>query len=224
MHFKPVSDLLKSRFSCRAFTEKQVSQETILQLLEYATLSPSGTNLQPWKVHIVMGDMKDALSNAIKKKMPDAIKGEGFDFRIYPEEMSDDFRQRRNECSETLYGALGIPREDREGRIKYVMRNSEFFGAPVGFIITVDPCIAETQLVDCGIFLQSLMLLAEEAGLGTCSQGFWAAWPDTVREVLDIKDELVVVGLALGYKDPNSVINTVRQSRLQVEAFTTVHM
>jgi nitroreductase len=90
-------------------------------------------------------------------------------------------------------------------------------------IITVDPCIAEAQLMDCGIFLQTVMLLAEEEGLGSCPQGFWALWPDTVRRVLGIKNELVVVGLAIGYTDSDAIVNTVRQTRLPLDEFVTVY-
>ncbi len=89
--------------------------------------------------------------------------------------------------------------------------------------ITPDPCVADCQLIDCGIFLQSIMLLAEEQGIGTCPQAFWTMWPDTIRQVLGINNELVAVGLAIGYKDSHALVNTVRQKRLALDEFVRVH-
>ena len=192
-----VVNVLQNRFSCRAFLDKPVPKECLEALLQGAALSPSGTNLQPWKVHVLIGDKKASLVQAVMDKFPTAVHGEGFDFRVYPEQMTDELRQRRFECGERLYQTLGIPREDKPGRIKQALENGTFFGAPVGLIITVDPAIAEMQLVDCGIFLQSLMLIAEEEGLGTCAQGFWALWPETVRKELNIENEAIVCGVAL---------------------------
>jgi len=223
MSIVSVTDALERRFSCRAFNGKPVPSETLTRLLGKAALSPFGTNLQPWQVHILTGQKKAELEQAVKEKFPLSIMGEGFDFRIYPEEMTDTLRARRFECGENLYRTFGIAREDKPGRIRQTMKNAEFFGAPVGMIITVDPCIAEAQLMDCGIFLQTVMLLAEEEGLGSCPQGFWALWPDTVRRVLRIENELVVVGLAIGCKGSDAIVNTVGQTRLPLDEFVTVY-
>jgi len=89
--------------------------------------------------------------------------------------------------------------------------------------MTVDPCIADAQLVDCGILLQTIMLLAEEAGLSSCPQAFWTMWPNTIREVLGLENELVVVGLAIGYADTQAVVNSVRQPRVEMHDFIVTH-
>lgn len=223
MSIVSVTSAIESRFSCRAFTDQIVPAEALQRIFEKAALSPSGTNLQPWKIHLIEGDSKAKLIRVLSDKMKENVLGEGFDFRVYPENMTDIFRDRRNQCSESMYGVIGIERSDKRGRINHVMRNADFFGAPVGLIVTVDPCVADCQLVDCGIFLQSLMLLAEEEGLNTCAQAFWALWPNTVREVLGIENELVLVGMAIGYGDPDAMINTVRQTRVSTSDFVTVH-
>lgn len=218
-----VVEALKNRFSCRAFLDKPVANEVLERVLVHAAFSPSGTNLQPWQVHVLTGNKKASLEQSVLEKFPTAIHGEGFDFRVYPEEMTDAFRQRRIDCGERLYETLGIGREDKQGRIKQALNNGTFFGAPVGVIITVNPAIADMQLVDCGIFLQSLMLLAEEEGLATCAQGFWSLWPETIRKELNIKNEAIVCGLALGYQDREAVVNEVRQPRITLDEFVTFH-
>jgi len=212
------------RYSCRAYLDKPVSSTVLHELLENARRAPSGSNLQPCKLHIINSASKRALlKSKIEEKFPSAPRGDGFDFRIYPEKISDDLRQRRSDCGETLYRALGIPREDKIGRYQQALKNCDFFGAPVGIIMTVDPCIADAQLIDCGILLQTIMLLAEEVGLSSCPQAFWTMWPNTIREVLGLENELVVVGLAIGYADKQAVVNSVRQPRVEMHDFIVTH-
>jgi len=187
------------------------------EVLENARRAPSGSNLQPCKLHVINSPSKRALlKSKIEEKFPSAPRGDGFDFRIYPEKISDDLRQRRSDCGD-------IPREDKIGRYQQALKNCDFFGAPVGIIMTVDPCIADAQLVDCGILLQTIMLLAEEAGLSSCPQAFWTMWPNTIREVLGLENELVVVGLAIGYADTQAVVNSVRQPRVEMHDFIVTH-
>jgi len=46
-------DLLKKRYSCRNFSDKKISNDTIQYMLECGRLSASGGNDQPWKFGIV---------------------------------------------------------------------------------------------------------------------------------------------------------------------------
>jgi len=125
-----VSRALKRRYSCRAYLDKPVSSTVLRGLLENARRAPSGSNLQPCKLHIVNSARKRALlKSKIEEKFPSAPRGDGFDFRIYPEKISDELRQRRSDCGETLYRALGIPREDKSGRYQQALKNCDFFGA-----------------------------------------------------------------------------------------------
>lgn len=219
-----VSEALRRRHSCRVYTEQEVSQELLESLLRRAGMSPSGVNLQPWQVHVLGPNKRAELASVIGERTAQGLfhskDGESFDFRVYPKDVKQELWARREACSEIMYGAAGIAREDKVGRMTQAMKNAVFFDAPVGIIITVDPCCAEGQLVDCGIFLQSLMLLAEEEGLSTCPQQFWGLWANTVREVLGT-DGLVVVGLSLGYEDESAPINGARLPRLDLSEFVT---
>lgn len=221
-----VYEALKNRYSCRAYTDESVSIETLNRLFQRAALSPSGTNFQPWKLHVLTEEKKEELTKVVMERTMEgkfhSKRGESFDFRVYPENATEELWERRVACGERMYETIGIAREDKIGRITQVMKNAEFFGAPVGLILTVDPCVAEGQLMDCGIYMQSLMLLAEEEGLGACPQLFWALWANTVREVLGI-DDMVVAGFSLGYPDKDAPINTVRQPRLTPEEYVTYY-
>ncbi len=226
MEVKSVAGALSSRSSSRGYTDKIVPKKILEDLLRKAGRSPSGGNVQPWQVHVLGPEKRSELERAIADKTAQGLfhskNGESYDFRVYSPELSGELRKRYGACAEVMYGAAKITREDKTGRMLQAMKNGVFFDAPVGIIITVDPTCVEGQLVDCGIFLQSLMLLAEEEGLSTCPQQFWGLWANTIREVLNI-DGLVVVGLSLGYRDNDAPINTARQPRLALNEFVTTY-
>ena len=101
--------------------------------------------------------------------------------------------------------------------------NYQFFGAPVGIIITVYPESATGVLVDVGCLLQTIMLAARQYGLHSCPQAAWAAFPEQVKNALGLPSgEKVVVGLALGYEDPDVAVNhlvTERESLYKCVSF-----
>ena len=139
------------------------------------------------------------------------------EFPTYPEAMKEPYRSRRFRCGETLYDTLEIPREDKIQRIMQVLKNFNFFGAPVGILITLDRSMAEPQCIDVGIMMQSLMLLAKESGLATCPQVSWSVWPKAVRSALDIdENEKVMAWIAMGYELTDQKINNLQQPRAEL--------
>jgi nitroreductase len=135
-------------------------------------------------------------------------------YPIYPENLKACYQARRAKCAEDLYVTLNVARDDRVGRGKQFARNFTFFNAPVGMILTVDRTMGAGQWADLGMFLQTLMLLAEEHGLATCAQACWTLVHKTVERQLDLPDDLMVFcGIALGYADHEHPINTLRTDR-----------
>ena len=62
--------------------------------------------------------------------------------------------------------------------------------------------------------MQTLMLLAVEAGLDTCAQEFWARYHQTISRFLGLPDDhQVFCGMALGYRDEAAPINGWRTRR-----------
>ena len=99
-------------------------------------------------------------------------------------------------------------------------RNYEFFGAPVGIIVTINRNMLQGQFVDLGLFLQSFALLAVEHGLATCMQESWANWPRTIRTLLPVPaDELIFCGISLGYPDSDHPVNRFATERAEIEDF-----
>ena len=53
-----VDAAITSRRSIRAFLPTPVSDATVREILEVASRAPSGTNTQPWKVHVLTGSAR----------------------------------------------------------------------------------------------------------------------------------------------------------------------
>ncbi len=215
--------LLDSRRSIRAFLDKPVDKALVARILTTAGKSASGGNLQPWQVYGLAGSARDTLIAAVKAQI-DAGKTEDTpDIPVYPESLSSPYRDRRFACGVGLYKLLGIARDDKAGRVRQWRANYDFFGAPVGLIFTLDRQMGRAQFMDLGIYLQTVMLLAQEAGLSTCPQLSWSSWAETVRRTLAIGDnEMVVVGMALGYGDPDAAVNAYRTERAGFDEYASL--
>lgn len=217
-----VAEALEKRISTRAFLDRPVSEAAVRELLERASRAPSGGNLQPWRVYVLIGEARDRLVNAVAARMPEHPRGEGTEYNIYPPDLTEPYRTRRYRIGEMMYELLGIGRENKMGRLAHFARNYRFFDAPVGMIFTMERRMQEGQWADLGMFMQSLMLAAVEEGYATCAQEAWAMWHETIRAELEIpNDEMIFCGMALGYADPQAPVNRLRSERAPVEEFAT---
>jgi nitroreductase len=217
-----VSEAINSRQSVRAFSDKKVDLATVREILELAGRAPSGSNLQPWRVHVVTGEAREALIQAIYAKAATEPMGETADIRMYPQGLCDPWRQRRADCGEHMYSVLGITRDDKAARFAQAAKNLSFFGAPVGLFVTMDRSLCESQMMDVGMFIMSILLLAQERGLATCPQASWQMWAETVRDSLGLDgDEMVMAGISMGYADSGDAGADIRQPRLPLDDYAT---
>lgn len=204
-----VTDAVARRTSIRSFKADPVSKQQVLTLLEKAARAPSGGNLQPWRVYALTG----APLNELRARAMANPLGEPPEYQVYPDALWEPYRRRRFECGEDLYATIGIPREDRAGRLAQLAKNALLFGAPVGLFFCIDRRLGPPQWADLGMFMQSVMLLAVEDGLSTCAQEFWSRYPKTLAEILRLPPEqMVFSGMAMGYADAHP-INALRTRR-----------
>ncbi len=212
-----VTDALNTRITVRDFLDTPVANDVLRGIFETARRTASGGNLQPWNVHVLTGEALDNFRDACFGKL---MKGqmEEQTHEAYPSPLWEPQRSWRYKLGEDMYGLVGIAKDDKVGRMKWLANNVKFFGAPVGIIITGNKKLGMPQHLDIGIYLQSLMLLAREAGLHTAPQGWWRAWPETAREHLDFPDdEEVLVGMSLGYGNPDAKVNDLYADRAELE-------
>lgn len=217
------ADALRARKSVRAFKADPVPREVVEAILEDAARSPSGTNIQPWKVHVVMGPARDRLVAEVlahRETRPDDSVAE------FPNrgKRKEPYTTRMRTLGKAMYGLIGIPKGDEAAGWEQWGRNYKFFDAPVGLIVTIDKDLGSMSYIDLGIFLQSLMLSATSRGLSTCAQGAWNQFWSATRRVLEVPDdEYIVCGVSLGYEDTSAPVNTLVSEREPVAAFTTWH-
>ena len=219
-----VDEAITGRRSVRAFLPDPVSRETIEHILSVASRAPSGTNTQPWQVHVLFSEARQQLTDAVV----DAFKNEQGQYDherlYYMTEWREPYISRRRKVGWDMYGLVGITKDNREGMIEQTARNYKFFDAPVGLIFTIDQDMHWGSWLDIGMFLENVMLAARGQGLETCPQAAFANYHKVVRKVLDIPDsQAIVCGMSIGKEDTSSVINELVTVREPVETFTTFH-
>jgi len=220
----PLTDLMYARVSTRAFLPRPVPTELVRALIGAAGQAPSGTNIQPWQIHVVTGTVRDQVSAAVRVAATQPVERPEWTYDYYPKTWRDPYLARRRACGWGLYGLLGIQKGDREAGHAQELRNFNFFDAPVGIFLFIDRDLGRGSLLDCGMFLQNLMLAALEVNLATCPQAAWVPFDATVRGILGVPDsQMLVCGVALGYPDPLAPVNRYRPGRLEVDAYTTWH-
>ena len=161
---RAVDEAITSRHSIRAFLPTPVPRATIEAILAVASRAPSGTNTQPWHVAVLTGDALKSLSAKLVAAYDDPVERarHSEEYAYYPTEWRSPFIDRRRKVGWDLYGLLGIAKTDKERMHAQHRRNYEFFGAPVGIILTVSRHPLAGALVDAGLFLQALMLAARQ--------------------------------------------------------------
>lgn len=218
-----VDAAITSRRSVRAFLPTPVPRETVVEILEVASRAPSGTNIQPWKVSVLTGDAKAALSRKILTAHDDPAERARHteEYAYYPTTWQPPYIDRRRKIGWDLYSLLGIGKADKERMHAQHGRNYAFFDAPVGLIFTIDRILQQGSWLDYGMFLQNVMIAARARGLDTCPQAAFMQYHRIIAEHLSLPaGEMLVCGMSLGHADPAAVENTLVTEREPVAGFT----
>lgn len=213
-------EAVRSRRSVRAFLDRPVPRALVAEILDAAARAPSGSNIQPWKVYVVAGAERAALT-ADLTVLHDAGVPPDPEYGYYPTQLREPYLGRRRKVGWSLYGALGIARGDRERMARQHARNYDFFGAPVGLFFCLDRAMERGSWLDLGMFMQNVMIVARGIGLDTCPQQAFCNYHRIVRRHLGIPDEEILVsGMALGYADAAAPENRFATDREPADGFT----
>lgn len=220
----PSDEAIATRRSVRAFLPTPVPRAEVEAILALASRAPSGSNIQPWKVRVVAGETRDRLCGAIQSAIdtdgPDAHQRE---WNYYPTQWREPFLGRRRKIGWDLYGLMGIPKGDFAATEAQRRRNFDFFGAPVGFVFTLDEDLQIGSWLDLGIFIGTLAIAARGRGFDTCPQAAFAHFHAVIRRELGIpQSEVVICGMALGHADPAAPENRLVTERAPVSQFATL--
>lgn len=216
-----VTEAIRNRKSTRAFLPKPVDKKLIKDILECARWAPSGVNSQPWQVAVVFEETKNKLANALAKCRANGESARQ-DYDYYPTKIKEPYLSRKKACGKALYTALNIQKDDIKKRKEQWMKNYYSFDAPVVLYFFIDEILETGSWVDCGMFIQNVMLAARGFGLETCAQAALAEYPDVVRNILKINDtKKLICGMALGHANYQDTSYQYRTEREPVETFTS---
>ncbi|SEI54915.1 Nitroreductase [Azotobacter beijerinckii] len=219
-----VDEAIQSRRSVRRFLSTPVAQKVIRHILQIASRAPSGNNIQPWRVHVVTGEVRQALCRDILQAASEAAEQHQAEYAYYPTQWVEPYLGRRRQNGFALYEVLGIGRDDRQRREQQMLRNYSFFDAPVGLLVTLDRCLNTGSYMDVGMFIENILVAARAQGLHTCAQAAFATFHAIVREHLPLnEDDILVCGIALGHEDTQAPENRLLTERQPVEAFASFH-
>jgi nitroreductase len=212
-----LEEAIRQRRSVRGYLPKPIPDAVLQQVFELAQLAPSNCNVQPWKVFVATGTLRDRLSTEMQRRV---LAGEpanpDYDYRG---DFAGEYRKRQVDCAVALYSEMGIERHDRSGREFAVLRNFQFFDAPYMAFIGMDRAFGTTVAIDVGMYAQNLMLALVAHGLHSCPMGTMRNYPDLVREAFDLGEETrILFGIAFGYEDPGVPANRTRTTRDPVSA------
>jgi nitroreductase len=211
---------MATRLSIRAFLPAPVPRSVIEAILDVAARAPSGTNMQPWHGHVLIGPEKNALCDAVCAAFDEADPIHKREVKYYPDGFFEPYLSRRRKVGWDLYGLLGIGRGDAAKMKAQHRRNFRFFDAPVGMIFTIHRKLETGSWLDYGMFLQNIMTAARARGLDTCAQAAWSQYHRVIRSTLGVpEEEIVVCGMALGHADRDAPVNAMKTERTAARDF-----
>jgi nitroreductase len=206
--------ITRSRRSIRGFLRQAVDPSKLEQVFQTAAFAPSNCNTQPWQSHVVSGEARDRLSRIFMETI-----GEGEYSLDYPYEAKyeGEYRKRQIDVGILLYEALGVTREDKEGKRRAFLRNLEFFDAPhVVFIFMPEWC-GIREACDVGMYAHNLMLTMSAHGLASCPQTILGYGADSVRAELGIDDSMkLLFGISFGYENAELPENQIVPQRVEL--------
>jgi len=218
-----IEQALLSRRSVRGFLPDPVAHDVLLRILRAAGNAPSGSNIQPWRVHVVRGQSLVALSQKLVAAHEAGCQPRP-EYHYYPTKWRSPYIDRRRENGWGLYGVLGIQKGDYEASAQQHRRNYYFFDAPLALFFTIDDDLELGSWLDYGMFLQSIMVAARGHGLHTCPQQALVNYPDIVRQELQIPaHRQLICGMSMGYENPDAPANQFRTTRIPLTEFVQFH-
>ena len=178
--------------------------------------------MQPWFLHVVTGATRDRLAARARSA---ALSGKAVpEYQYLPSEITEPYLSRKRKLGFDLYALYGIDKHDHTARQEAMLRNYDLFGAPVGLFFFIDRRMTQGSWLDCGMFMQNMMLLARAADLDTCPQQAWCDVGSVVRVELGVADDyLLLSGMALGHADPNAPENRLVSERMPIDGFVEWH-
>jgi nitroreductase len=183
--------------------------DVIEECFSIAQHAPSSTNIQPWRVTLTSGAplkrLSAALVEAFEKKEELKI-----------DEIPESYNRYRSDLGHHIYGPNGynIARGDTESMTKTLVDNFKFYNAPIVAVVSIDKELNKGDILSVGIYLQTLLLLLTEKGLGTQVSAAPTGYPDIIRRELGISGNMdILCTVGIGFENKSQHINSLKMPR-----------
>jgi nitroreductase len=210
-----IIEAIESRKSIRAYKKMNVSKEVLSKIIETSLRSPSATNLQPWNLYVITGEILEKIRHENVERFLSGGRP------TFEEPLLNDlFRSRRSELAKDLFALLGIEREDKGKRKAWAARGHGYFDAPTVVLIALDQSVlaGTWSLLAIGSFIQSFCLSALEYGLGTCISEQGVAYHDIIRKYVDVPEsQRLIISITVGYPDFSAPANQLISTRVAAD-------
>lgn len=219
-----VAEAIATRWSVRAYLDRPVPYELLERMLDTARYAPSGSNIQPWRVHLLLTKKAREVGHDMQQTYLAKEPGHKREYNYYEIDWTnfEPFASRRQACGWGLYNTLKIARHEKQRLAAQRSTNFNFFNAPAALLFTIRRELELGSWIDYGMFIQNLNLMARSFGLHTCTMASVSEFPKVARRHLPIgADEIVLGGMAVGYKDDAAVINQFQTARAELHEFAT---
>ena len=206
-----VLDAIQARHSVRDFLPEPIPKDTIMKIMAAAIRSPSGGNGQPWEIFIACGEPLERIRKVYQERAQ-----EGAGRPPAPPPLPAFIQERMETIRNERMRLLGLDPADPESGKIFMEWGSRLFGAPALVVICMDKALSSH--LDIGIVIQTICLAAQGLGVDSLIAGGFVSHQDVLRKELDIPENLnIVMGVGLGYANPESIINTYRSPRRPLE-------
>jgi nitroreductase len=207
-----VSTALQNRRTVRAFLDRPVPRTTVEAILADALRAPSWANTQPWEIWVAGGETLERIRRAsverTRRKAPSQPD------LPFPGGWPEACRERTKELTAGRAAVAGTTTDDPAFHRDFLDANRRFFGAPCIVYLCMDRSLGVWSVFDLGALSLSIMLAAQERGVDSAEAINMVCYPDLVRAELSIPDELlIVIGIGLGYADPEGPEDRFRSER-----------
>ncbi len=211
---------LNSRRSIRGFKKDPVPKDVIHKILEAAVRTPSGMNTQPWEFVVASGKVLDEIREECSKLFNEGSFPTNDMLRKPYEGI---YRQRQVDLAMEIFKIIGISREDKEARKKWMLRGFRFFDSPCQIVICAEKEMQyHLDMLGIGAICQSICLAALDFGLGTCIADQGIMYDQVWRKHAGIPEtKRLIAGITIGYPDEGFAVNKMITPREPVDKITT---
>ncbi len=210
---------IEERRSIRKFKAKEIPRETIRDILETARWAPSWGNTQLWEFYVLTGKRLDEFREANHRSFVD---GQTFPLDVPMHEVwPERLKERYAEIGKIMLTAMNVKRDDKGARNRLYEDMTLLFDAPCLIVACIPgDILVEYAMLDVGLILQTICLLAYDKGLGTCIMAMSIRNPGLLRKILSVPaDRKIVMGIAMGYPDENFPLNNFARKRVDISEY-----